>query len=166
MRHAGLILCALAFAAAGVWRAVTLYRRAKLISALSLLAAYIREQVVRYAKEQKEICQCFQNERLEKAGFLPLLRAESEKRPWGALDRSFTRFFETTDPGKEVKEACLAFAASFGMTGMAEQAASCETFDRCMREIARREEKEIWNRIRLSVGTGFAAGCGFMILFW
>lgn len=166
MKHAGLLICAAAATGFGIWRSVDLYRKSKLLCSLASFAKAIREGVVEYALDQKTIYERFRDKHLEEQGFLQQLLRETDKRPWGALYRTSKVFFDTQDPGKEAKDAFLAFASDFGTLGMAEQAAACDGITQRLSALAEKNRKVLWNEIRLSLTTGITAGCGILILFW
>jgi len=126
---------------------------------------YIKREVTLYLTRQQDIFAGFEDDFLEKTGFLPRLRNScitDEKSP---LYHVFCEFEEKFHIKSDGKRAIKEFAETFGRVSVKEQEEKCNLTVALLEEIYRREKEENSSRIKLCRYVGGMVGAGLVLLF-
>lgn len=164
MRLIGLLLICSSPALFGFFRGEEIRRQMKIQESMLLFFENLQFEIQVFLRPQREIFHSFQNTTLEKAGFLPDLRRETEENPCGALKRALSSFLENdTFPKRELEEI-LAFASRFGMQSKEAQIADCTKLLSFLSAKIEKRKDDTKNKLSLSRLVGGAIGIGLFIL--
>lgn len=164
MKSIGVFLLALIPILAGFFRARALEKNEKRKGALLLFFDEIYFQIYNFNRSQAQIYQNFENKILEEEGFLPSLREEAEREPWGALRRVIEDYLGSVSFSPRAHQAILDFGERFGMQSKSAQLSDLDQTLKCLREEEKKDAETIKNRIKIARMTGLTAGIGIFIL--
>lgn len=164
MKSIGIFFLSLIPILAGFFRGAGLEKNEKAKDALIHFLEEIRFQIFNFNRTQIEIYENYEDKMLEEAGFLPYLREETEREPWGALKRAMEDYLESVSFSPRSQEMLFSFSARFGMCSKSAQLSDLEKTLLCLHEERKKEAEMMKNRAKIARMTGLTAGLGIFIL--
>ena len=163
MREIGAVLIGIAFALPGFLMAAENDRRRRKGLCMMRFWEYVLFEIKTFTRDQKTIFHGYRDAYLEKTGFLPLLRQNTDTEPVGALARTLSVHMQQ-DARSPIKEETLKVGERFGMQSKSAQTQDLEALLSLYRREVEEKQKENAAKSRLYLICGAALGLGVWIL--
>jgi len=164
MRTAGIAFLSFVPVLAGFFAKIYFEKEEKIKHALIVFFEHLQFEIDCFLRPQEEIFFCFQNSVLEKCGFLPVLRQEVQKEPWGVLERSLAILTENIHFTPREEEALHQFAKNFGMQSKKKQIEDCESLLKLLKMEETTEKQKRKTNGSILWTCGICLGIGIFIL--
>ena len=160
----GVLLLSLIPILIGEWRRKQILDEGIQSEAMIAFLEHLEFRIRVFNQSQERIVADFQNQAMEKNGFLPSLREEIQREPCGALGRTMSHFLEETEFFPLIGDSLLSFSSSFGMQSREGQIRDCEQILSLVKAQEEKGREERMAKANVSRATGLCAGLGIFIL--
>ena len=165
MKAIGMVFIFLTCTGAGIIKSFEYSNAENELYAFISFIRYIKREVTIYLTRQQEIFDRFENELLEKNGFLPLLRSKEITDEKSSLYHALKEFENRLCINKESQRVIFEFSESFGRMSGKEQEEKCNVTINYLEEIYRKEKENNASRVKLCRYVGCMVGVGAVLLF-